>query len=109
MAATVAHPATMTAGRTGQRPNCQTRHGHALPVYAQTVIGTARALRRQPRIHVVQAQVDQGRPTGDDLAARVDEGVGEDGHRLHPKLQALVEVRAVEHPASDILNNKNNN
>ena len=103
MAATVAHAAAATGRRAGERPDGEGRHRHALPVDAEAVLRAAGALRREAGIHVLQPEVDEGRPAGDDLAARVDEGVGENGDRLHAELEAFVEVGAVQHPAPHVL------
>lgn len=63
-------------------------------------------IRRKPRIHFVESQIHDGGPTRDDAAVGVDERVGQDGDRLHPKLQSLVEVAAVEHTAVDVAVNR---
>ena len=86
----------------GLRPDLEAGHRHAPLVDAETVLPTPSSLRGKAGVHVVDPEVDQRRPAGDDLPAGVDEGVGEDGHGLHPELQPLVEVLAVEHPAPHV-------
>ena len=86
----------------GLRPDLEAGDWHAPLVDAETVLPTPSSLRSKAGVHVVDPEVDQRRPAGDDLPAGVDEGVGEDGHGLHPELQPLVEVLAVEHPAPHV-------
>ncbi len=103
VAATVAHPPAAAARRTGQRPNAERGHRHTPPIHTEAVVAAARALRREAGIDIFKTEVDEGGAAGDDLTARVDEGVGEDGHRLHAELEPLVKVGAVEHAAADVL------
>ena len=102
VAQAVAGPVTVAVVRAGLRSYFQVPDRHALLVDTQRVLATPSTLRSEARVHVVNAEVHQGSPARDDLAAGVDEGVGEDGHGLHPELQPLVEVLAVEHPAPHV-------
>ena len=98
----VAGPVAVTVVGAGLGSDPQLPDRHALLVDTETVLPTPGALGSQARVHVVNTEVHQGRPAGDDLPPGVDEGVGEDGHGLHAELQPLVEVLTVQHPAPDV-------
>ena len=93
---------SVTVVGAGLGPDPQLPDRHALLVDTETVLPTPGPLGRQAGVHVVDPEVHQGGPAGDDLAPGVDEGVREDGHGLHAELQPLVEVLAVEHPAPHV-------
>ena len=103
MSKAVAHPVPIAVVRTRERPDLQVRHRHALLVDTQRVVAAAGTLGREAGVHVVNAEVDERGAARDDAAARVDEAVGEDGHGLHPELEPLVEVLAVQHAAAHVL------
>lgn len=75
---------------------------HALLIDAHLAGRALRAVRRQTRIHLVQAKIDHGRATRYYLAAVVDERVAQYRHGLHAELQAFVKVFAVQHSAENI-------
>lgn len=102
---TVAHSvpvAVVLAGRSLARPNHLVQ-GHALLVHAHLVLSTLGPVRRQARIHRLQAQVDNRRATGHDAVLVVQEAVAQHRHILHAELELLVRVPTVQHAAKRVL------
>ena len=93
----VACSVSVAVFRTGGWSDPETGDGHAPLVDAEGSVVAFGTFRGQPRVDLVQTQVDQGCPAGDDPTLVVDERVRENGDRLHAELKLLVQVGTVEH------------
>jgi len=103
MTKAVTHTMPITVVRARERTNLKTCYWHALLINTQAVIPTSRTLWCQARVNIVNTQVNQSCSARNDPSSGVDEGVRQDRHGLHPELQPLVEVLAVQHPAPDVV------
>ena len=72
MSKAVADPVSVAVVRTGEGPDLQVRHRHALLVDTKAILATTSSLRGKARVHIINPQVNQSCPTWDDLTPTVD-------------------------------------